>query len=53
MKMKDLAMDTADSTSALAAFKLLWDRFMYTGTARHARKDYEWIFGFYFLLLEY
>ncbi|KAF9464263.1 hypothetical protein BDZ94DRAFT_1289419 [Collybia nuda] len=56
VKLKDLAANSGDSTSALAALRLLWDRYMYTGTSRRSRQQYDrrpWslFIGFFLLII--
>ncbi|KAF9464261.1 hypothetical protein BDZ94DRAFT_1216732 [Collybia nuda] len=55
VKLKDLAANSADPTSAWTALRLLWYRYMYTGTSRSFRQQYDrrpWsLFLAFFLLL--
>ena len=39
--MKDLAANSTEGTSILAAFRLLLNRYWYTGTSRKTRYYYE------------
>ncbi|TFK74366.1 hypothetical protein BDN72DRAFT_833278 [Pluteus cervinus] len=41
MRLKDLAAASEDGYSAYAGVKLLWDRFMYPGTAKKYRRAYD------------
>ncbi|KAF4602487.1 hypothetical protein EYR40_005696 [Pleurotus pulmonarius] len=55
IKLKDFAALSDDPTSAWSALRILWDRTMYTGTARSKRKRYDsriWtLFIVFFLFL--
>ncbi|KAJ7122886.1 hypothetical protein C8R44DRAFT_156846 [Mycena epipterygia] len=41
MRLRDLASGSEAPTGILAAFRLLWNRIFYQGTARHARRNYD------------
>ncbi|KAK0494191.1 hypothetical protein EDD18DRAFT_363264 [Armillaria luteobubalina] len=54
IRLSDLAAPSRDPTSAWPAFRLLWSRFMYRGTTRRERQNYDkrpWSLAILFFLL--